>query len=103
MDMFDLEDCIITTDALNCQRNIAAKILSKKANYFLAVKGNHPSLYEDIKLYTDNKLELHKKILRPAGEDAKTQAFHANSAMCSHLLKMSCGQQGLKEGTIGAQ
>jgi hypothetical protein len=53
--------------------------------------------------YMDNKLELHKEILRPAGEDAKTQAFHANFAMCFHLPKVPRGQQGLKERTIGAQ
>lgn len=53
MDMLDLKGCVVTADALNCQREIAAKALNKKADYILAVKGNQPSLHEATKLYMD--------------------------------------------------
>lgn len=46
-----LEGAIVTVDALNCQKEIAAKITDQKADYVLALKGNHPTLYDDVCLY----------------------------------------------------
>lgn len=46
--MLFVKDCIITIDAMGCQRNIAEKIIDKKADYVLAVKGNQPKLMQDI-------------------------------------------------------
>jgi predicted transposase YbfD/YdcC len=78
MDMLDLECCIITADALNCRRNIAAKILSKKADYFLAFKGDHPSLYEDSKLYMDDISNKEKPVKRVPGKlSMKAKRFQA--------------------------
>jgi len=54
MDMLDLKGCVVTADALNCQKTIAAKALEKEADYILAVKGNHPVLYDEIKRYMDD-------------------------------------------------
>lgn len=45
LDLLDVEGATITIDALGCQRNIAAKIIDKNADYFLAVKGNQENLY----------------------------------------------------------
>jgi predicted transposase YbfD/YdcC len=44
----DLEGCIITADALNTQKSIAAQIVAQGADYLLPVKENHPHLYQDI-------------------------------------------------------
>lgn len=41
-----LEGCIVTIDAMGTQANIAQAIRSKKADYVLAVKDNHPTLAE---------------------------------------------------------
>ena len=35
---------------MGCQKEIAKQILAKEADYFLNVKRNQPSLFEDIKL-----------------------------------------------------
>ena len=42
--MIDLDNSIVTTDAMGCQRAIATDIRRQKADYILALKGNHPSL-----------------------------------------------------------
>jgi predicted transposase YbfD/YdcC len=42
-----LNGCLVTIDAMGCQREIAARIIAKKADYLLAVKGNQGSLEED--------------------------------------------------------
>jgi predicted transposase YbfD/YdcC len=44
-----LEGCVVTIDAMGCQKEIAKQIRKEKADYILAVKENHPHLYEDIK------------------------------------------------------
>ena len=43
-----LENCIVTIDAMDCQKVIAEKIREKKTDYILAVKGNQPQFYNDI-------------------------------------------------------
>jgi predicted transposase YbfD/YdcC len=53
MDMLDLKGCVVTADALNCQKTVAQKAVEKKADYVLAVKGNHPVMYEEIRCYMD--------------------------------------------------
>ena len=51
LDMLSLKECIITIDAMGTQREIASKIIEKKADYVLALKGNQGSLYDDVKTY----------------------------------------------------
>lgn len=43
-----IKDCIVTIDAMGCQKKIAGKIISKQANYILSVKENQKELFEDI-------------------------------------------------------
>ena len=50
MDLLDLKGTIITTDALNTQKETAFKAIKGGADYVLPVKGNHPSLQEEIEL-----------------------------------------------------
>lgn len=56
--LLDISGCLITTDAMGCQSNIAADIVSRGGDYLLAVKGNQGLLYRDIKaVFTDEGLE----------------------------------------------
>ena len=43
-----ITDCLVTADAMSCQKKIAKQILSQKADYLLAVKQNQPTLYNTI-------------------------------------------------------
>jgi len=49
LDMFLIEGSVITLDAMGCQRDIASKIIKKKADYILALKGNQGNLYKEVK------------------------------------------------------
>lgn len=51
LDLLAIEGAIITIDAIGCQRQIAQKIVDKKADYVLALKGNQSSLREDVELF----------------------------------------------------
>lgn len=46
LDILELKGCIVTIDALGCQRDIAKKIREGKADYVLALKGNQGELEE---------------------------------------------------------
>ena len=44
LDMIDLENTIITVDALGCQKSIAKQVIDGGGDYTFAVKDNHPKL-----------------------------------------------------------
>ena len=46
--VLDIEDCIITIDAMGCQTKIAESIVNNGADYILAVKENQKELYANI-------------------------------------------------------
>lgn len=48
--MLTLKGAIVTADALNCQRAIAAQIVEQEGDYALALKANQESLYNDVVL-----------------------------------------------------
>lgn len=50
LEMMSIEGAVVTIDAMGCQRDIARKIIDKKADYILALKGNQGSLREDVEL-----------------------------------------------------
>lgn len=47
LDMLDIAGCIITADALNCQKETARRITDKGADYVLGLKKNQPTLLRD--------------------------------------------------------
>lgn len=51
LDMLALEGAIVTIDAMGTQKEIAAKIVSRKADYVLALKGNQGTLKQDVALF----------------------------------------------------
>ena len=51
LEMLDVSGCIVTIDALGCQKDIARKIVDARADYVLALKENHPDFLEDVRLY----------------------------------------------------
>lgn len=44
-----LQGCIVTIDAIGCQKKIAQTILEGSGDYVLAVKGNQKTIHEDLK------------------------------------------------------
>jgi predicted transposase YbfD/YdcC len=46
--LLDVKKAIVTIDAMGCQKEIAAQIKEKRADYVLALKDNQPTLYADV-------------------------------------------------------
>jgi predicted transposase YbfD/YdcC len=71
LDMLAIEGAVVTIDAMGCQRDIAQKVIDKKADYILALKGNQGTLREDVELFAaeqkangfkDTKISQHKTV-----------------------------------------
>lgn len=87
LDMLAIEGAIVTIDAMGCQREIAARIIGKKADYLLALKGNQGTLSEDVELFAaeqkandfkDTTISTHESIDGDHGriETRRTTVFH---------------------------
>jgi len=47
LEMLAIEGTVVTIDAMGAQKAIAAKIIDRKADYLLALKGNQETLHQD--------------------------------------------------------
>ena len=61
LQLLDLHGCIVTIDAMGCQRSIAEQIIEKGAEYVLALKGNQGNLHDDIKLFFQDCIQFNFK------------------------------------------
>ena len=50
----ELADCIVTVDALNCQKDIAKEISEADADYVMTLKANHGTAYDEIKTFLED-------------------------------------------------
>jgi predicted transposase YbfD/YdcC len=57
LDQIDISDSIVTIDAAGCQKNIATQIIVGGGDYILALKKNHPTLYEEVKSFFTDHME----------------------------------------------
>src|ERR1700757_4440348 len=87
LEMSAIEGAIVTIDAMGCQREIAAEIVDRKADYVLALKGNQGTLREDVELFAaeqkvndfkDTKVSRHQTVDGDHGriETRSYTAFH---------------------------
>ena len=49
--LLELEGCIVTIDAMGCQKEIARTIVEQGADYVLALKGNQGVMYHEVELF----------------------------------------------------
>ena len=80
LDLLDLKDCIITIDAMGCQKDIAEKIVAADADYVFGLKGNHSDLHDDLKFYFENEEIPDHTVTREKG--------HGRIEMRGYFLEM---------------
>ena len=54
----ELKGCLVTIDAMGCQKKIAATIIEQEADYLLAVKDNQPKLHQAVQDYFTQANEM---------------------------------------------
>jgi len=70
--VLELAGCIVTLDAMGCQKKIAKEIIEADADYVLALKGNQEKVHEEVKTFVDSTVEEQKK-QRPKGAVIPTE------------------------------
>lgn len=53
--LMDLKDMIVTADAMNCQKDTVAAIVSRKGDYVIALKGNQQLFYGEVQEYFEDR------------------------------------------------
>lgn len=53
--MLEIQGCIVTIDAMGCQKDICATIINQGADYVLSLKGNQGNLHRDVALFFQEK------------------------------------------------
>jgi predicted transposase YbfD/YdcC len=76
--VLELSGCIVTLDAMGCQKKIAREIIEADADYVLALKGNQETVHEEIKSFLDATL-AEKEAPRPVGVKAGRAATNLAS------------------------
>ena len=72
----DVEDKIVTADAMHCQRETCRRIVENKGAYVFGLKENQPSLLEDVRLFfetcdSQNEFECSQTVEKNAGRIEK--------------------------------
>jgi len=82
--VLELSGCIVTIDAMGCQKKIAKEIIEADADYVLALKGNQETVHQEVKDFLDHSL-AEKQKSRPLR--AKVPAAAASLAMLETVEK----------------
>jgi len=80
--LVDIKGAIITIDAMGTQKAIAGQIVEGKADYVLALKGNHETLQQAVIAYIDEQLEGD---LTNAQEHVTTETKHGREETRTYL------------------
>jgi predicted transposase YbfD/YdcC len=86
LELLDLRGCIVTIDAIGCQKEIATAIRTQQADYVLTIKDNQPTLHQAVHEafiahadadFTDPTLRRLKKVERGHGREETREYFIA--------------------------
>ncbi len=97
LEFLSLKGAIVTADALNCQREIARRIVEKGGDYVLALKANHRALHADVsQLLDDTRYETAAKHANADCDHGRTETRHRHEgddrnrllpAQCSAVVR----------------
>lgn len=85
LDRLSIANQIITIDAMGCQKEIAQKIVEKKAHYILALKENHKTFYEEVDLYFKQPCEKAAIQMSETLEKERGRVEHRQCFVTSHI------------------
>lgn len=71
--VLELSGCIVTIDAMGCQKKIAKEIIESDADFVLALKGNQETVHQEVKDFVDETVAETQKP-RPRGAKLSTAA-----------------------------
>ncbi len=76
LELLDIAGCIITIDAMGTQTAIASQLFNAKADYVLALKGNHPTLHGQLKDWFEQQLSQGFEGISPSYDERTEKGHH---------------------------
>lgn len=67
----ELSGCIVTIDAMGCQKKIAREIIEADAHYVLALKGNQETVHEEVKTFLDETVKERQAMAQSQARTSK--------------------------------
>lgn len=78
LSVLEVSGCVVTIDAMGCQKKIAADITQGKGDYVLSLKENHPETYAEVKgLFPEQELceAEYSEVTKDHGRIEKREAW----------------------------
>lgn len=72
--VLELSGCIVTLDAMGCQKKIAREIIEADADFVLALKGNHEAVHQEVKSFLDLTIAERSAKRAPGAKPSKAAA-----------------------------
>ena len=85
--LLDLQGALVTIDAMGCQKRITEDVVAGGADYVPAVKGNQPTLHEDVQRVFMDGLENDCKGLPHRYHHTKEEAHGRTEERHYHLIE----------------
>lgn len=57
LSMLELKGCIVTIDAMGCQKKIAKQIVDSGGDYLFGLKGNQGNIHKEVQIFFERKLD----------------------------------------------
>lgn len=86
--VLELSGCIVTIDAMGCQKNIAREIIAADADFVLALKGNHETIHEEVREFLNAAIQ---ELETPRPKGAKLSKS-ASSLACFETVEKDHGR-----------
>jgi predicted transposase YbfD/YdcC len=83
LETMSVKGCVITIDAMGCQKDIAAKITEKKADYVLALKGNQATIHDEVKKIFNEQQDVSQLI---SHEDISKDHGRIEKRKCTRII-----------------
>jgi len=96
LDQLDIEEAMITIDAIGCQKEIAEKIIGNGGDYMLAIKANNGFFYEQVRDQMDRYLASYSPDQRCSEVDFGHGRIETRICQVSNQLQFIDGAENWK-------
>ena len=91
LSLLEIKGCMVVADALHCQKETAAAIINKNADYLLVVKDNQETLKQDIEDYVQDD-DLRKAMDATSTVEKNSGRIEYRQAFVTHNIAWLGGQ-----------
>jgi predicted transposase YbfD/YdcC len=99
--VLELSGCIVTIDAIGCQKNIVKLIVQQDADYVITLKKNQGNLYDEVEKLIDEEIRAGFQGLKHS--KYKTKEFGHGRHEIRHYLMLSNIQEKLDPDLVWAK